>query len=351
MKLKNYPSKKIFANWKMNGTKKMCFDIVDMLNTLLNNSLLNNYKYNIQLDEIIIIPPFTHIDFLANLLHNHNTLFNSNIKISVGAQNCSNKISGAYSGDISLEMLIECGCSAILIGHSETRVIHKETNTKIKNKLYDIYNTFKLYHKMIRDNTSNHMCSFQLLNNKYHHNPDNLCLNLILCIGEDINTYKNGDTMNFLYHQINICLSKCLQMLIKDLIVATHNIDNIDIRNNINRNNAYHDYNNIINNFTITVAYEPIWAIGSKLTPRYEEISDITIKIKSYVEKLIKIMIGNSSIIDEIAHKFKINIAYGGSINLENFVDIITIPSIDAVLIGNSSLNTDTFKEMITMII
>jgi len=116
-KNKNMRQKIVAGNWKMNTNlqegKNLSVDIV---------KLVRNNKV-----KVIIIPPFTH---LSNILNETNNSF-----VSVGAQNCAVYEKGAYTGEVSAEMLKSIGIEYVLIGHSERRAYFNETNETLKQKL------------------------------------------------------------------------------------------------------------------------------------------------------------------------------------------------------------------------
>ena len=116
----------------------------------------------------------------------------------------------------------------------------------------------------------------------------------ILCVGETLNERKNNKTKNILIKQIEKNISK-----------------------NLNENN-------------IIIAYEPIWAIGSGITPDPKEISEIHCFIK-----------------EKIFNSNKYKIIYGGSVNSSNCKEIINNENIDGVLVGGSSLKVQEFNKII----
>tara|TARA_B100000470_G_scaffold180091_1_gene144627 strand:+ start:72 stop:818 length:747 start_codon:yes stop_codon:yes gene_type:complete len=139
----------VAGNWKMNKTpqegKSFIDDVVDSLPTI------NNVN-------IIFCPPFTGL---------------YNIDISppyyLGAQNCFYKDQGAYTGEISIEMLLECNVEYVIIGHSERRHIFHENNKLIGKKMSRAINAG---------------------------------MKPILCIGETIDEMNNGKTYDIIEEQI-----------------------------------------------------------------------------------------------------------------------------------------------------
>ncbi len=78
--------------------------------------------------EVVIIPPFTHINAISRMVAEISN-------IQVGAQNCSNHASGAYTGEVSAAMIASCGAKYIIIGHSERRQYFNEHNDWLAKKV------------------------------------------------------------------------------------------------------------------------------------------------------------------------------------------------------------------------
>ena len=76
--------------------------------------------------EVAIFPPLTAIEIVSLVV--------GSSKIKVGGQDCSAHKSGAYTGEISAEMLYDAGCKYVLVGHSERRQYHNETDELVKQK-------------------------------------------------------------------------------------------------------------------------------------------------------------------------------------------------------------------------
>ena len=111
----------VAGNWKMNKTPKNGKQFI--------SEVLANIDEIINVD-IIFCPPFT-------------GLYNLDISspFYLGAQNCYFKDSGAYTGEISLNMLLECNVEYIIIGHCERRNIFKEDNDLISKKIFKVIET------------------------------------------------------------------------------------------------------------------------------------------------------------------------------------------------------------------
>ena len=139
----------VAGNWKMNKTPRegKTF-IIEVASSL---PIINNVN-------VIFCPPFTGL---------------YNIDISppyyLGAQNCFYKVQGAYTGEISIEMLLECNVEYVIIGHSERRHIFHENNELIGKKMSKAINAG---------------------------------MKPILCIGETIDEMNNGKTYDIIEEQI-----------------------------------------------------------------------------------------------------------------------------------------------------
>ena len=110
----------VAGNWKMNKTPK---EGSSFINDVLGN--LSEVK-NV---DIVFCPPFTGLNNV-----------NVNPPYYLGAQNCYYKDNGAYTGEISLNMLLECNVQYIIIGHSERRHIFFENNELIGKKIAKVIN-------------------------------------------------------------------------------------------------------------------------------------------------------------------------------------------------------------------
>ncbi len=113
--------KLIAGNWKMNGNLAKSSEIVAGI-----AEKIENYPAIRDICDFVICPPFPY------LLHIEKLCKKSNIE--VGAQNCSVHHSGAYTGDISADMIRDCGGSYVILGHSERRQHHNESDQHIAQK-------------------------------------------------------------------------------------------------------------------------------------------------------------------------------------------------------------------------
>ncbi len=118
----------------------------------------------------------------------------------------------------------------------------------------------------------------------------NSSLKVILCVGETLIDRQEGKALQFIEKQINDCLP-----------------DN---------------YENLL------IAYEPIWSIGTGKIPSVFEIEEMHTHIKKIINKFVN---------------KKINVIYGGSVNIKNINEILDITNVDGVLVGGASLKAKDF--------
>lgn len=110
-------SKLVIANWKMNGssgfTAQMAGDLIAGI-------------ADVNADQVVVCPPSLYIASLNEYL--------SGSPIEVGAQNLCDQSQGAYTGEISAEMLVDSGCQWVLVGHSERRALYAESSELVADK-------------------------------------------------------------------------------------------------------------------------------------------------------------------------------------------------------------------------
>lgn len=110
----------IAGNWKMNKVADEAMGLVSEIVNIHRDEVNNNA-------EVVIIPPFVHLSAVSSLMKN------SGVKL--GAQNCSEHESGAYTGEISAAMLKSYNVQYVIIGHSERRQYYGETNALLAKKV------------------------------------------------------------------------------------------------------------------------------------------------------------------------------------------------------------------------
>ena len=112
--------KKIVAgNWKMNKNLQEGLSLATELNEALKGKTVNC--------DVVIGTPFIHLASVAEAI--------DTAKIGVSAQNCADKASGAYTGEVSAEMVASTGATYVILGHSERRAYYHETPEILKEKV------------------------------------------------------------------------------------------------------------------------------------------------------------------------------------------------------------------------
>lgn len=189
--------------------------------------------------------------------------------IGVGAQNMHFETEGAYTGEISGEMLTELGIDYVIIGHSERRQYNNETDETVNKKVK----------KALA-----------------------LGIRPIMCCGESLETREAGKEKEWVADQIKKGLDG-LQMKEVPLV---------------------------------TIAYEPIWAIGTGKTATSEQAQDMCKFIRETVAGIYT---------GEIAEKVRIQ--YGGSVKPANAAELLGMPDIDGALVGGASLVASDFMQIV----
>ena len=190
--------------------------------------------------------------------------------ITVSAQNMADHLSGAYTGEVSPEMLRDIGVNTVILGHSERRQYYGETDEIINGKV--------------------------LL-------AISLKMEVILCVGETLEERESGKLEEVLKRQIEVGL--------KDVLPAEMD--------------------------KITIAYEPVWAIGTGRTATSEDADAAHAFIRRTVAALYSDDIANNLIIQ-----------YGGSVKPGNVRALMAKENIDGALVGGASLKLDDFLPIIT---
>ncbi|AEI74919.1 Triosephosphate isomerase [Candidatus Moranella endobia PCVAL] len=109
----------VIGNWKLNGSTEMVKELIVALCNKLSNVIGC---------DVVIAPPVVYLD----LAKHHLGISNSNL--TLGAQNVDTNIAGAFTGEVSASMLKDIGAKYIIIGHSERRTYHKESDDNIVKK-------------------------------------------------------------------------------------------------------------------------------------------------------------------------------------------------------------------------
>ena len=109
----------VAGNWKMNTTVPQG---VELAKAVVEKA--KDLPANV---ELVVAPPFTHLVSVAEALKGS--------KVALSAQNCADKEKGAYTGEVSVDMLVSAGCTYTILGHSERRQYYGETDAKLVDKV------------------------------------------------------------------------------------------------------------------------------------------------------------------------------------------------------------------------
>jgi triosephosphate isomerase (TIM) len=236
----------IAGNWKMNGLKASSAEFEAMLAGASDVAARA---------DLLVCPPATLIAAFAEKARGSDTL-------KVGAQDCHPKSSGAHTGDISAEMLADAGASAIIVGHSERRADHCETDVLVRQKAEAVWRAGLI---------------------------------AIGCIGETQHQRDAGQTLDICRGQLNLSVPDGARA------------DNL------------------------VVAYEPVWAIGTGLTPTAGDVEQIHGFIRDS-------LIGRFN-----AEGARIRILYGGSVKPSNARELMAVANVNGALVGGASLKAADF--------
>ncbi|MCL1900898.1 MAG: triose-phosphate isomerase [Firmicutes bacterium] len=241
----------IAGNWKMNKTSKEAKEFIEELKPkILPHDC-----------EVVICAPFTICSALKKAARGTD--------IKIGAQNVHFAKSGAYTGEISVDMLKEIKVEYVIIGHSERRQYFNET-----------------------DETVNLRAKAAVAGG----------LKAIVCIGETLIEREEGKTNEVLLRQITYGL--------KDLTNAEFK--------------------------KIVIAYEPVWAIGTGKTATAADADETIAYIRKVIGKQFSKPVANN-----------LRIQYGGSMNIKNVKELMSMENIDGGLIGGASLVAEDFAKLI----
>jgi triosephosphate isomerase (TIM) len=238
----------IAGNWKMNLDSRAAAEVAGQILAAAGS---------LESVDMALAPVATSLPAVIEVLRGS--------RIGVAAQNCHWEQSGAFTGEISAEMIAEIGCSHVIIGHSERRQFFGETDETVNKKLKAGF----------RAN-----------------------LSPIVCIGETLEQREAGATMQVVSGQ--------LEGALKDITPEQAR--------------------------GLTLAYEPIWAIGTGRTATPDQAQEV----HAYLRGLLIKMYGQ-----DVAEAMRIQ--YGGSVKPDNVRELMSRPDIDGALVGGASLKAESF--------
>lgn len=236
----------VAGNWKMNGLIASLAEIAAMA-TAYDLALKKKV-------ELIICPPATLIGLALDVA----TMGG----MGLGGQDCHAAESGAHTGDISAEMLKDAGATYVILGHSERRADHGETDNIVRVKVTAALRAG---------------------------------LKPIICVGETRREREAGEALSVVGRQIEASLPEDAPG-------------------------------------TIVVAYEPVWAIGTGLTPTLEDVA----QMHAFARERIEARLAGGKSED-------VRILYGGSVKPANARELMGVPNVDGALVGGASLTARDF--------
>ncbi|MDO7853980.1 triose-phosphate isomerase [Hymenobacter convexus] len=243
----------VAGNWKMNLTYQEGLALVEEI-VRLNAAGTG--------PEVVVCPPFPFLAGVGEKLPQGG-------KLHLGAQNCHQKESGAFTGEVAAKMLASVGCEYVILGHSERRQYFGETDELLSQKLKAALAAG---------------------------------LKPIFCVGESLDTREADETFDFIGQQ---------------LAAGLFHLSNEEFAQ-------------------VTVAYEPIWAIGTGRTATSAQAQEVHAFIREQIARAY-----------DAQAALDTTILYGGSANAQNARELFSQPDVDGGLIGGASLKAADFTTII----
>ena len=235
----------VAGNWKMNGLAASVSEI---------DGIIAREGDIAARVELMICPPATLIAAFAALAKGS--------RLAIGGQDCHAEPSGAFTGDLAAEMLADAGASAIIVGHSERRQYHRETDADIAAKAEAAWRAG---------------------------------LTAIICVGETRDERVGGRMLDVVSAQ--------LAGSVPDGATAANTV----------------------------IAYEPVWAIGTGLTPTVADVAEV----HGFIRAALARRLG--------AEADGMRILYGGSVKPANAAELMAVGDVDGALVGGASLKAGDF--------
>jgi triosephosphate isomerase len=229
----------VAGNWKMNGLQ----DSLRELSAIIEGAR------ELRGIDLMVCPPATLLLTFAEAARNS--------PLSIGAQDCHSEPKGAFTGDLSAEMLKDAGATAVIVGHSERRIHHQETDAQVRAKAVAARRAGLL---------------------------------AIVCVGETKAERQGGAAEEVVRRQIDGS--------VPDGATAE----------------------------TVVIAYEPVWAIGTGLTPKPAEVAQMHGFVRARLAARFSLQ------------SERMRILYGGSANPSNARELMSAADVDGALVGGASL-------------
>jgi triosephosphate isomerase (TIM) len=232
----------VAGNWKMHGLLASAGELAKII---AGAEKLANV-------DVMVCPPATLLAGFAAAARGS--------RVAIGAQDCHPRPAGAFTGDISAEMLKDAGAQAVIVGHSERRHYHGETDALVRDKALA---------------------------------ARRVGLTAIVCVGETQAERDAGHARAVVRTQLDGSLP-----------------------------DGAPDF---------VVAYEPVWAIGSGVTPTPRDVAEM----HGFIRQTLSARYG------EAAQRTRI--LYGGSVKPSNAVELLAVDNVDGALVGGASLTAEEF--------
>ncbi len=239
--------KLIAGNWKMNGHRASLGQVA---------SVGQGYDAALRARlDLVLCPPATLLFTAAAALLGSG--------VDTGGQDCHAASSGAFTGDISAQMVADCGARFVILGHSERRALHGESDADVAAKVAAALGAR---------------------------------LTAIVCVGETRAEREAGKAAAIVRRQVKRSIP-----------------DGADPAQ-------------------LVVAYEPVWAIGTGLTPTTADVAEIHALIRADLVRRFGKSAGQG-----------VRILYGGSVKPGNAAELMAVPDVDGALVGGASLVASDF--------
>jgi triosephosphate isomerase len=239
------PRPLVAGNWKMNGLAASTAEL---------SKIINGAAALAGTADLMVCPPATLIGNFVGAARGS--------AVTIGGQDCHAEPSGAHTGDIAAEMLADAGARAVIVGHSERRTDHRETDAEVRAKAMAARRAG---------------------------------LTAILCVGEQRAEREAGQTLAVVGRQLDGSLP-----------------DGATPAN-------------------LVIAYEPVWAIGTGLTPTAADVA----QVHAFIRQRLTERYG--------AEGSQIRILYGGSVKPSNANELLSIANVNGALVGGASLKAGDF--------
>lgn len=236
----------VAGNWKMNG---LSASVAELQKIMAGAGHFANV-------DVMVCPPATLLAGFAAAARGS--------RVAIGAQDCHACPAGAYTGDIAAEMLKDSGAQAVIVGHSERRHYHGETDAMVRDKALAARRAG---------------------------------LVAIVCVGETQAERDAGHARAVVRAQLDGSLP-----------------------------DGAADF---------AMAYEPIWAIGSGVTPTPHDVADM----HGFIRQMLSARYG------EAAQRMRI--LYGGSVKPNNAAELLAVDNVDGALVGGASLKAEEFLPIV----